>query len=219
MTTVSSGHPQAQSRGSSANEIYDSVLFHAGAVGLSWADIGCGHGKTLRLVKASYAPTRLVGSDLLPWLDEDLFDDVEFIQADAVDAIDRLEPVDRLLMIETIEHLEAPWVALRAAARKLKLDGILIVTTPNLRTLRHRLDMLMRGQLTSFRPDNQPHLTPALPHVTRRILEEEGLQTSVFYSLADVVPLTGGKIWPASVATRFPVLLNASVGVIGHRIT
>jgi len=186
--------------------------------GLRWVDIGCGTGEDLRQIRDHYSPASLIGSDLLPWLPDDL-SDIQFLKGDAVWALDQIDPVDRLLMVEMIEHLEAPWAALRIAARKVAPNGLLIVTTPNVRSLRHRLDLLVRGNLTSFRPDNGAHLTPVLPHIARRILDEEGMQSSLFYCSPDVIPFTGGKRWLDALARRWPSLLYLSLGIVAKRVS
>ena len=99
-------------------------------------------------------------------------------------------------MIEVIEHLDAPWAVLGAAARLVAPGGRIVVTTPSLATLRHRIELLVRGQLTAFRPDNLPHLTPALPHVIGRVLRDAGLEIASGCAGVDVVPLSGGRPWP-----------------------
>jgi hypothetical protein len=132
-------------------------------------------------------------------------------------ALQSAEPADRVLMIEVIEHLEAPWTVLRAAARKVRSGGALVVSTPNIRTLRHRAELAIRGQLTAFRDDNPPHLTPILPHVTARILDEEGLLPErPRYAGRDELPKLW-KPWPAAMHERFPVLTSISVIVAASR--
>jgi SAM-dependent methyltransferase len=125
--------------------------------------------------------------------------------------------VDRLLLIETIEHLDAPWTVLRAAARLVAPGGRIVVSTPTVANLRHRLELPIRGQLTYFRPDNLPHQTPALAHVIERILDEEGVATTRGYAGTDIVPFTGGRHWPRFLRGRAPALTASSVVVTGVR--
>ena len=202
--------------GSSAAAIHSAVMAHAQpAPGLRWADIGCGTGGVIRQILA-HDPSLLIASDLLPWLPDDL-SDVQFVQGDAIEVLASLPIVNRLLMVETIEHLDAPWTALRLAARKIAPGGLLVVTTPNIRSLRHRLELPARGTLTSFRPGDDAHLTPVLFHVVARVLGEEGLTAVAFYARRDVIPLTRGRSWASSLAQRFPVLLDASLGIAARR--
>jgi len=184
--------------------------------GLRWLDIGCGEGQLLRLIKERWQPSELHGLDPIAWLAEDLRGEVSFQHEPAEQA--RLPQADRVMLIETIEHLQAPWSTLRNAARAVAPGGWIVVSTPSLATLRTRLELLVRGNLTSFRPGYEPHLSPALPHVTARLLGEEGLDVKPpSYAEADVIPLTGGRTWPERVRSRFPELTSVSVIVAASR--
>jgi 2-polyprenyl-3-methyl-5-hydroxy-6-metoxy-1,4-benzoquinol methylase len=209
---------QLDSGGSSMQEIISAALAAARPQPrLRWLDIGCGRGDLLREVKEQWQPSGLSGIDPIDWLAEDLREDVRFEQLPAEQA-DRLEPADRVLMVEVIEHLEAPWRALRSAAGRVAPGGRLIVSTPNLATLRNRLELGLRGNLTSFRPGYDPHISPALPHVTERILREEGLIVqSPQFAGADVISLSGGRVWPEAVRTRYPELTSVSVVIAAER--
>jgi SAM-dependent methyltransferase len=209
---------QMDSAGASLDEILETALAACRpAPDLRWLDIGCGRGDLLRKIRDDWRPAALSGIDPIDWLDRDLKADVEFHTIAAEQAGD-LPAADRVLMIEVIEHLEAPWSALRSAARLVAPGGRLVVSTPNVATLRHRLELGLRGNLTSFRPDYQPHLSPALPHVTQRILAEEGLRVdSPTFAGADVISLTGGRTWPARVRERYPALTSVSVLVAATR--
>lgn len=164
-----------------------------------------------------WQPAQLRGTDALDWLDEDLRGEVEFAALPAERSAD-MAPADRVLLVEVIEHLEAPWSALRAAARLLAPGGRIVITTPNLATLRHRLELTTRGTLTSFRPGYAPHLSPALPHVTSRILAEEGLLPEPpRYAEADVISFAKGRTWPEPLRRRYPRLCSVSVLVAASR--
>lgn len=193
---------QVRSGGNSTEEIHSSALAYAQPQpGLRWIDIGCGTGDVLRAVRDRWEPTSLVGVDVLPWLRDDLSSDVELHIGDAVAILERLAPADRVLIVETLEHVDAPWTILRAAARLVAPGGLIVVTTPHVATLRHRLELLIRGQLTSFRPHELQHLTPALPHVTEAILRDETLTTKRGFTGRDIVPGTGRRLWPVALAT------------------
>ena len=184
---------------------------------LRWLDIGCGRGDLLRRIRDKWQPVDLQGVDPIAWLDIDLADDVTFHRV-AAEQVDDLHPADRVLLVEVIEHLEAPWSALRHAARLVAPGGRIVVSTPNLATLRHRLELGVRGRLTSFRPGYEPHLSPALPHVTTRILSEEGLYVEApRFAAADVISLTKGRVWPESLRLRYPSLTSVSVIVSARR--
>ncbi|MGA2319679.1 MAG: methyltransferase domain-containing protein [Solirubrobacteraceae bacterium] len=208
---------QEASGGTSLEAIIDATLSASEPrPGLRWLDIGCGTGDLLRRVRDRWQPESLTGVDPIAWLAEDLRDDVLFHQTPAEEL--ELPLADRVMMVETIEHLEAPWSALRKAARLVAPGGAIVVSTPNLSTLRHRLDLSLRGRLTSFRADNEPHLSPALPHVTSRVLAGEGLTVDApLYAAADVIPLTKGRVWGERLRRRYPQLLSVSVIVCASR--
>lgn len=203
---------QLDSGGASMEEILDSALSAAQPQpGLRWLDIGCGKGDLLRRIRDEWQPAELHGIDPIDWLEEDLAADVNFHTIAAEDA-DELPVADRVLVVEVIEHLEAPWTALRKAARLVAPGGRIVVSTPNLATLRNRLELGLRGHLTSFRPGYEPHISPALPHVTARVLEEEGLAVEApVFAGSDVISFTGGRIWPQTVRQRYPRLTSVSV--------
>jgi 2-polyprenyl-3-methyl-5-hydroxy-6-metoxy-1,4-benzoquinol methylase len=209
---------QLDSGGSSMQEIVSAALAAARPQPqLRWLDIGCGRGDLLREVKARWQPSALSGIDPIDWLAEDLREDVRFAELPAEEA-ERLEPADRVLMVEVIEHLEAPWRALRSAAGRVVPGGWLVVSTPNLATLRNRLELSVRGDLTSFRPGYDPHISPALPHVTERILREEGLSVQPpQFAGADVISLSGGRVWPEAIRKRYPRLTSVSVVIAAQR--
>jgi 2-polyprenyl-3-methyl-5-hydroxy-6-metoxy-1,4-benzoquinol methylase len=209
---------QLASAGTSMREIVQTALDAAQPeVGLRWLDIGCGRGDLLRRIRGEWQPAALCGVDPIDWLDEDLRGDVEFHTL-AAEQADRLPSADRVLLVEVIEHLEAPWSALRMAARLVAPGGRIVVSTPNLATLRNRLELTLRGNLTSFRPNYQPHMSPALPHVTTRILAEEGLTVEApRYAGADVISLANGRVWPERVRLRYPVLTSISIVIAAHR--
>jgi SAM-dependent methyltransferase len=205
---------QLDSGGSSTDAILECALDAAHPQpGLSWLDIGCGRGNLLRLIRDRWEPSELHGLDPIDWLAEDLREDVRFHTVAAEQAHD-LPRVDRVLLVEVIEHLEAPWSTLRSAARLLAPGGRIVVSTPNLATLRNRLELGLRGNLTSFRPDYQPHISPALPHVISRILTEEGCAVEPpRYAGADVISLSKGRSWPETVRRRRPRLTSVSVAI------
>ena len=216
--TAESRASQVDSGGASNEEIIAAALAAARPErGLRWLDVGCGRGDLLRRVRDEWAPSQLRGIDSLDWLDQDLRPDVDFEVRPAED-LAGVAPADRVLLVEVIEHLEAPWSALRAAAGALAPGGWLVLSTPNLATLRHRLELARKGTLTSFRPGYDPHLSPALPHVSARILAEEGLLVEPpGYAGADVISFSKGRIWPQSLRRRYPRLGSVSVILAAQR--
>ena len=157
--------------------------------------------------------------DVIDWLDDDLRSDVDLTVASVEDVLPMEgELFDRILLVETMEHLEAPWTLLRAAARSVAPGGRIVVTTPNIASLRHRIELLMRGRLTAFRPENLPHVTPILPHVVARVLRAEGLHAyAPVHAGRDIIPWTGGRLWPAAAHNHLQKATSISVIIVGQR--
>jgi 2-polyprenyl-3-methyl-5-hydroxy-6-metoxy-1,4-benzoquinol methylase len=210
---------QRSSGGRSHEPILAAALDAADPIpGLSWLDVGCGTGGMLRAILDGHRPSRLVGIDIIDWLDADLADAVDMHVGPAEETIGLAPPVDRVLLVEALEHLEAPWAVLRMAARLVLPGGRLVLTTPNISSLRHRLELPAKGRLTYFRTGNVAHLQPILPHVAERILREEGLDPQQLrYAAPDVIPLSGGRIWPNGIAERLSSLLCISVVISAVR--
>jgi 2-polyprenyl-3-methyl-5-hydroxy-6-metoxy-1,4-benzoquinol methylase len=209
---------QLDSAGSSMAEIIAETLAAAEpAPGLRWLDVGCGTGDLLRRVRDEHAPAWLGGLDLIDWLDTDLRGNVDF-RAVGIEEADGLPQADRVMLVEVIEHLSSPWSALRKAAGLVAPGGRIVVSTPNIATLRTRLELAVRGNLTSFRPGYTPHMSPALPHVTAHVLEGEGFRVDApRYAGADVISLSGGRVWPPAVRSRWPRLTSISVVLAASR--
>lgn len=209
---------QASSQGCASDAIHAAAYAASRPVqGLTWLDIGCGRGDLARAVLEMDPEAEVTTVDAIDWLPLDLRTRVTHLLAPAEEALDRLPPVDRVTMVEVLEHLEAPWTVLRKAARLVAPSGLLVVSTPNIATLRHRLELAAHGTLTSFRPDHPPHLTPALPHVIERILCDEGLTVVTSYAGHDIVPFTGGRRWPAALHQRLGRLTRTSLLITGSR--
>ncbi len=211
---------QRLSRGDSCPAVQRTALEAAAPrSGLTWLDIGCGTGELLNLILSSCQPKHLKGVDVIDWLEDDLRPHVELLIGAAEEVLAKPGHLaDRVLLVETIEHLEAPWLVLRAAARCVAPGGRLVVTTPNIASVRHRLELLTRGRLTAFRPDNAPHMTPILPHVVERVLGEEGMRTHPpRYAGRDIVPWTHGQLWPHALHQRARRSTSVSVVIAADR--
>lgn len=212
---------QEASRGDSCPDIHRAALAVADPrPGLTWLDIGCGRGALLRTLLQLHRPAKVAGVDLIDWLDDDLRPHVDLALGRAEQILmEEQRLADRVLLVETLEHLEAPWSVLRAAARCVAPGGRIVVTTPNILNIRHRLEFPARGRLTAFRPDNLPHMTPVLPHVVERLLAEVGMRpASCGYAGRDIVPLTAGRQWPESLHERFPRGTSVSVVMAADQV-
>jgi len=134
------------------------------------ADLACGTGAWLsRLHNAGFQA--LWGIDQGEEFQAE--DAAQFIRAD----LDRDSPLPARLalitMIEIIEHVQNPYRLLELAAEALQPGGWLLITSPNVYSLRVRLRFLMQARLPHFEqcspaPINEDHLHPLLLEPYRR---------------------------------------------------
>lgn len=209
---------QRSSHGRSAGQIHEAALAAAlPQPGLRWLDIGCGRGDILRLIDERHSPATLAGVDIIDCLAPDLRDHVDLTVAPAEESVLSCAPADRILLIECLDDLDAPWSVLRAASRLLLPGGCLVLSVPNIVSLRSRIEFALRGFPSTFRPDNPAQQSPILAHVVKRVLLQEGLDPQPpTYALPEIIPFTGGQRWPTSIARRFGRALNVSMVVAAH---
>jgi 2-polyprenyl-3-methyl-5-hydroxy-6-metoxy-1,4-benzoquinol methylase len=138
-------------------------------------DLGCGTGDWLQKLHAA-GFENLVGIDR----DRQSFaarEIARFIHADLNNELPGLR-ADLITAIEVIEHIENPTNLLRFAASCLEPDGWLVVTTPNIYSLRTRLRFLFKANMMFFDGDcNSEHLHPfMMGAMTRVVLNPLGFQ-------------------------------------------
>jgi 2-polyprenyl-3-methyl-5-hydroxy-6-metoxy-1,4-benzoquinol methylase len=108
-----------------------------------------------------------------------------------------------VLLLDVIEHLRNPGLALQHLSDTLLPGGCLLITTPNPRWSRSRLEAVRTGFLSCFTPEDlatNSHVFPVWPHILRQLLAEAGLV------IEDYVALDGPTTWPPlSLSLRYPV--------------
>ena len=112
-------------------------------------DLGCGDGDYSKILKdLGY---QVIACDL----DEERFqykDKIEFRKCDITQNLEFPEKVfDYVLLLEVIEHLKDPYSVVKEINRILKVNGILVISTPNVLNLKSRLRFLFEGAFDYFR--------------------------------------------------------------------
>ena len=83
--------------------------------------------------------------------------------------------------IEVIEHVHNPGRLLRFAARHLHANGLFLITTPNVHSVRARVRFALTGKLAAFDPTNvsaEPtHLYPVFITCLDKLLAHYGMET------------------------------------------
>jgi SAM-dependent methyltransferase len=152
------------------------VDYVAGVVGdeipedrpLRHLDMGTGPGDMVERLRRRFPQLESCGVDYHP---EQLALDVPVQHADL--NIDRLPYEDGIFDLvtctEVLEHLENYRHAIREAARVLRPGGMLVLSTPNVLSMKSRWAFLTRGFFTYFNPlplKEDPKTYPAQRHIT-----------------------------------------------------
>ena len=118
------------------------------------------------------------------------------------------EKADFILFLEVLEHLPNPGLALENISNALVPGGFLIMTTPNPRWSGSRLNMLYRGLVSGFSPqdlEENHHVFTPWPHVLRHFLENAGLECERYVTLEGSTTLfrrEGKLFFPARVVAN-----------------
>ncbi len=108
------------------------------------ADIGCGTGAFTKVMHDRY--DTLFGIDFIPIPRSDL-ENVHFLRADLRVGIPLNDGVaDTITAIEVIEHAADPILLVREAFRVAKPGAEFILTTPNIRYIRHLFRLVLQGK-------------------------------------------------------------------------
>ena len=114
-----------------------------------------------------------------------------------------------VLLLEVIEHLRNPGIGLRHVADSMLPDGRLVLTTPNPRWSRSRLNALRTGFPCCFTQgdlDLNGHVFPVWPHILQQLLIEAGLVVESYTTL------DGRTAWPDQpFSLRYPVRLAHTI--------
>jgi SAM-dependent methyltransferase len=108
-----------------------------------------------------------------------------------------------VLLLDVIEHLVNPGLALANIAQVLPPNGQLVITTPNPRWSRSRLWALLHGTLSCFTQqdlDSNGHVFPVWPHILEKMLHDSG------FEIVEYVTLDGRTAWPRGpFSVRYPL--------------
>lgn len=169
-------------------------------------DVGCGTGAWLCRVRA-LGFERLVGIDYVqPDQVENL--DLRQLDIDKAPGCD-LGQHDVVTCIEVIEHIENIGRLLDLISAGLRQEGVAIITTPNIESLRARVRGLATGRIPFFDEKSDPtHLCPILRDSLQKMLRRRGLFIKEIYQYppARRHSLMFGK-WVTSLANLLRALL------------
>ena len=95
---------------------------------------------------------------------------------------------DCVLMSEVIEHLEAPQISVREAARVLRPGGRLLVTTPNYRSFWPLMEWAVDRMNMAPKMAGEQHVSRFHPSSLKRMLMEAGLEMEYSGSIYSLSP-------------------------------
>jgi len=117
---------------------------------------------------------------------------------------------DAVLLLDVIEHLANPGLALANIANLLKPGGWIVMTMPNPRWSRSRIHALLHGNPACFTQsdlDLNGHVFTPWPHIVMRMLRDVG------FEIEDYVTLDGKTGWPGKpISLRYPLRLLHALG-------
>lgn len=154
-------------------------------------DVGCGSGSGSMLARlAAQGYSNLHGIDIVRPQAECA--GVTFLERDLDELHTGFEAasVDMIVSVEVFEHIENLGSMLKELARVLRVDGQLLMTTPNVNSVEARLRLLLLGQLKQFDRIGDPtHITPIFMHPFQLLLQRHGLEVVAVWGF----PLDGSS--------------------------
>ena len=205
-----------QSQGTSDDAIYRVVAREIAARSGSGivVDVGCGRGALWPHLRPLFQ--RCIGIDAVHY--SDLPDDIDFRSIDLDRAKLPLEDgaADVTVAVETIEHLENPRAFVRELTRITRRGGVVVITTPNQRSVLSLLTLLTTGEFSAFRENSYPaHRTALLEVDLRRIAEECALHdVRIGFTARGRMPLSG-RHYPGFLSRALPRAFSDNVILSG----
>lgn len=182
-----------------------SPLHHRWALGMlqklqakpsdSILDVGAGQGHLLHMLDAA-GFLKLTGIDALPAPANTKFN-WKLADLNKFEQANTWTPVEWITCTEVIEHLENPRHLLRTLHGLLQPGGRLLLSTPNVESLRSILSLIFRSHFVDFLDTSYPaHITPVLKMDLERMLKEIGFELEAMnYSDVGVLPHFTNFTW------------------------
>lgn len=149
-------------------------------------DIGAGEGKMSVI-------TRELGG---VWYGFDLSPKVSEIRSWNLDssAPHSAHPAGMVILLDVLEHLNNPWLAMQHVADVLLPGAFLVLTVPNPRWSRSRWHAIAKGDLICFtQPDLEfnHHVFTPWPHIVEKLLIDSGFLIEEYVTLDGHTKLPG----------------------------
>lgn len=153
-----------------------------------YLDVGCGSGALLKRLSTYYKQGS--GTDINQKSLK--YTNFKFVKSNINEEVPfNNKKFDLITCVELIEHLENPQKLLRELSKRLNKNGILILTTPNIKNVFSRFLFLLSGEFINFRSTDTDHITPILPHVFEQEARNNGLKVIKKYYSDMHIPFIG----------------------------
>lgn len=154
-------------------------------------EIGCAEGATLDLLKTCSYAQWVGGVDISDKaIAKAKKRDIDYLKTLNIEneslEIDN-KSIDLLLILDVLEHLVDPWVSLKKLTELLKADGTIIISIPNVRSLRVLLPLIFLGSWT-YRDSgilDKTHLRFFTRKSAIELVESAGLSVNMIKELPD----------------------------------
>ena len=162
-------------------------------------EIGCGAGNLLlrAAVRGSYPVALDLATQALNFVRSRLQEAQSGLEAPrdfmCIQSIGELLPLasgsfECILLSEVIEHLEAPQISIKEAARVLRSGGRLLVTTPNYRSLWPLMERTVDMLNMAPKMAGEQHVSRFHPASLKHLLTEAGLNIEYFGTIYNLSP-------------------------------
>lgn len=194
-----SGHPMQRFWHGGKLTMIDQLIRPHLKAGSRLLEVGCGAGNLLlrATVRGSYPVALDLAMQSLTFVRSRLQETRSGPEAPSgfvcTQAIGELLPLadksfDCVLLSEVIEHLEAPPVSIREAARVLRPGGRLLVTTPNYRSFWPLMERMVDLLNMAPKMAGEQHITHFDPASLRQLLVDSGLRIEHFGTIYSLSP-------------------------------
>ena len=162
-------------------------------------EIGCGAGNLLlqAAVRGSYPVALDLAKQALTFVRSRLREAMSGSEAPrdfmCIQSIGELLPLasnsfECILLSEVVEHLEAPQISIKEAARVLRPGGRLLVTTPNYRSFWPLMERIVDMLNMAPKMAGEQHISRFHPTSLKNLLIESGLRVEYFGTIYFLSP-------------------------------